>query len=78
MEHLAEPAMNRCLYGFYGSLESNKYNGKSSLSSFGSYTREVRTDLWLFSTSDADKFVRLYLGFPGSELSPSSSIKLLM
>ena len=33
--------------------------------------------LWLSSTSDAEKSERLYVGFPGSELSPSSSIKVL-
>ena len=37
----------------------------------------VRAYLWLSSTSDAEKCVRLYVGFPGSELSPSSSVKML-
>ena len=51
--------------------------GKSSSSSLVSIPNEVRTDLWLFSTSDAERSVRLYVGFPGSELSPSSSDKML-
>ena len=50
---------------------------KSSFSSFESSPKEVRTELWLSSNSDAEKYVRLYVGFPGSELSPSSSIKML-
>ena len=50
--------------------------GKSSSSSLVSIPNEVRTDLWLSSTSDAEKSVRLYVGFPGSELSPSSSDKI--
>ena len=29
----------------------------------------MRTDLWLSSTSDAEKSVRLYVGFPGSRKS---------
>ena len=44
---------------------------------FGPILKEVRTDLWLSSTSDAEKSVRLNVGFPGSELIPSSSIKML-
>ena len=44
--------------------------GKSSSSSLVSILNEVRTDLWLSSTSDAEKSVRLYVGFPVSELSP--------
>ena len=44
---------------------------KSSSSSLVSIPNEMRTDLWLFSTTDADRSVRLYVGFPGSELSPS-------
>ena len=51
--------------------------GKSSSSSLVSIPNEVRTDLWLSSTSDAERAVRLYVGFPGSELSPSSSDKML-
>ena len=45
--------------------------GKSSSSSLVSIPNEVRTDLWLSSTSDAEKSVRLYVRFPGSELSSS-------
>ena len=48
--------------------------GKSSSSSLVSIPNEVRTDLWLSSTSDAERSVRLYVG---SELSPSSSDKML-
>ena len=51
--------------------------GKSSSSSLVSIPNEVRTDLWLSSTSDAERSVRLYVGFLGSELSPSSSDKML-
>ena len=29
--------------------------------------KEVRPDLWLSKTSDAEKSVRLYVGFPGSK-----------
>ena len=39
-------------------------NGKSSSSSLVSIPNEVRTDLWLSSTSDAEKSVRLYVGVP--------------
>ena len=38
--------------------------GKSSSSSLVSIPNEVRADLWLSSTSDAEKSVRLYVGFP--------------
>ena len=31
----------------------------------------MRTDMWLSNTSDAEKSIRLYVGFPGSERSPS-------
>ena len=50
--------------------------GKSSSSALVSIPNEVRTDLWLSRTSDAEKSVRLYVGFPGSELSPSCSDKI--
>ena len=50
--------------------------GKYSSSSLVSIPNEVRTDLWLSSTSDAERFVRLYVGFTESELSPSSSDKM--
>ena len=51
--------------------------GKSSSSSLVSIPNEARTDLWLSRTSDAEQSVRLYEGLPGSELSPSSSVKML-
>ena len=51
--------------------------GRSSSSSLVSIPNEVRTDLWLSSTSDAEKSGRLYVEFPRSELSPSSSVKML-
>ena len=41
--------------------------GKSSSSSVVCIPKEVRTDLWLSNTSDAEKSVRLYVGFPGSK-----------
>ena len=77
VEHLAEPTMNRCWYGLLCIFEIQWIYGKSSSSSFGSIPKEVKTDLWLSSKSDAEKSVSLYVGFPGSELSPSSSIKML-
>ena len=66
VEHLDEPAMNLCLYGFLCILGIQFMYDKSSTSSLVSIQNEVRTDLWLSSTSDADKSVRLYVGFPGS------------
>ena len=51
--------------------------GKSSSSSLVSIPNEVRTDLRLSSSSDAERSVRLYVEFPGSELSPSSFDKML-
>ena len=48
--------------------------GKSNSSSLVSIPNEVMTDLWLSST---EKSVRLYVGFQGSELSPSSFVKML-
>ena len=72
VEHLDEPAMNLCLYGFLCIFGIQYMYGKSSSSSLVSIPNEVRTDLWLSSTSDAERSVRLYVGFPGSELSPSS------
>ena len=47
--------------------------GKSSSSSLVFIPNEVRTDLWLSCTSDAETSVRLYVGFPGSELSQSKT-----
>ena len=43
--------------------------GKYSSSSLFCIPKELRTDLWLFKTSDAEKFVRLCVGFQRSELS---------
>ena len=78
MEHLDEPAMNLCLYGFVCIFGIQYMYGKSSSSSLVSIPNKERTDLWLFSISDAEKSLRLYVGFPGSESSPSSSVKMLM
>ena len=47
---------------------------KSNSSPLASIPKDVRTDLWFSSTSDAAKSVRWYVGYPGSELSPSSSV----
>ena len=77
VEHLDEPAMNLCLYGFLCIFGIQYMYGKSSSSSLVSIPKEVRTYLWFSSTSDAEKSVRLYLGFQGSEFSPSSSTKKL-
>ena len=76
-EHFDEPAMNLCLYGFLCIFGIQYMYGKSSSSSLVSIPNEVRTDLWLSSTSDEERSVRLYVGFPGSELSLSSSDKML-
>ena len=76
VEHLDEPAMNLCLYGFLCIFGIQYMYGKYSSSSLVSIPNEVRTDLLLSITSDAEKSVRLYVGFPGSELSPSSSDKM--
>ena len=51
--------------------------GKSSSQSLVSIPNDVMTDLWLSSTSDTEKCVKLYAGFPTSELSPSSAAKML-
>ena len=40
---------------------------KSSSSSIVCILKEVRNDLWLSKTSDAEKYKRLYVGFPGSK-----------
>ena len=76
VEHLDEPAMNVCLYGFLYIFGIQYMYDKSSSSSLVSIPNKVRTDLWLSSTSDAEKSVRLYVGFPGGELSPSSFVKM--
>ena len=70
MEHLDEPVMNLCLYEFLCIFGIQCMYGKSSLSSLVSIPNEVRTDLWLSSTSDAEKSARMYVGFLGSELIP--------
>ena len=77
VEHLDEPTKNLCLYGFLCIFGIQYMYGKSSSSSLASIPNEVRTDLWLSSTSDVEKSVRLYVEFPGNELSPSSSVKML-
>ena len=69
--------MNSFWYEFLCIFGIQYMYGKSSSSPFVSIPKEVRTDLWLFSTSDAEKSVRLYVGFRWSELSPSSSNKIL-
>ena len=53
------------------------FDDKPSSSSLVSIPNEMNTDLWLSSTSDAEKSVRLYVGFPDSEFSLSSSAKML-
>ena len=50
--------------------------GKFTSSSTVCIPKVVRTDLWLSKTSDAEKSVLLYVGFPGSKWSPSSSIRM--
>ena len=77
VEHLDKPAINLCLYGVLCIFGNQYMYGKSSSSSLVYIPNEVRTDLRLSSTSDAEKFLRLYVGFPGSELSLSSSVKIL-
>ena len=77
VEHLDEPAMNLCLYGFLCIFGIQYMYGKSSSSSPVSISNDVRSDLWLSSTSDAETSVILYVGFQGSELSPSSFVKML-
>ena len=42
-----------------------------------SIPKEVRSDVWLSSTSDAEKYLRLYFWFPESELNQTSSTKML-
>ena len=75
VEHLDEPAMNLCLYGFLYIFRIQYMYGKSISSSLVSIPNEVRTDLCLSSTSDAEKTVRVYVGLAGSKL--SSSVKIL-
>ena len=49
---------------------------KSSSWSLDDIPNEVRTYLWLSSTSDAEKSMRLYVGFPGSMFSPITLFKV--
>ena len=77
VEHLDEPPMNLCLYGVLCIFGIQYMYGKSSSSSLVSILNEGRTDLWLSSTSDAERSVRLYVGFPGSKLCPCSFDKML-
>ena len=62
VEHFDVPAMNLCLYGFLCIFGIQYMYGKSSSSSLVSVQNELRTDLWLSSTSDTEKSVRLYVG----------------
>ena len=41
--------------------------GKTRSSSVVCITKEMRTDLWMTKTSDAEQSVILYKGFPGSK-----------
>ena len=61
VEHLDEKAINLCLYGFLCIFEIHyKYMyDKYSSSPRVSIPNEVKTDLWLSSTSDAEKSVRV-------------------
>ena len=68
VEHLDEPAMNRSLYGFCASFESNIYVANLAHHYLPLLPKEIRTNLWLSSTSDAEKSLRLYVGFLWSEL----------
>ena len=61
---------------FCASLESNKCMANLAHRHLP-LPNEVRIDLWLSSISDAEKSVRLYVGFPGSEFSVSTSVKML-
>ena len=47
VEHLDEPAMNLCLYGFLCIFGIQYMYGKSSLSSLVSIPNEVRKDLFI-------------------------------
>ena len=78
VEHLDETAMNLCLYGFLCIFGIQYMYGKSSSSSLVSIPNEVRTDLWLSSTSDAEKSVRLYVGFKKRKNLYSNIIQILI
>ena len=77
VEHLDEPTMSLCLYAFLCIFGIQYIDGKSSSLSLVSIPNVVRTDLWLSGTSDAEKYVILYVRFSESELSRSSSAKIL-
>ena len=78
VKHLAEPEINESMFIGIFVHPCNPVNiWQISLSSFVYVPKEVSPDLWLSSISDAEKYVRLYVGLPGSELSSSSSIKML-
>ena len=53
--------MDRWLYGSSASLKSNIYIAKRVHRHSSPFQKEVRTDSWLFSTTDEDKSVRLYV-----------------
>ena len=61
---------------FNASLESNKYMANRVRPHFDLFPKEVRTDLWLSSTFDAEKSVRLYVGFLMSQ--EATSYKYIM
>ena len=61
---LDEPAMNLCLYGFFCIFGIQYMYCKSSSSSLVSIPNEVRTDLWLSSTSDAEKIREIVCRVP--------------
>ena len=58
VEYLAEPAMNRCLYGSLCNLEIQYKEGKSTFSSCVLIPNEVRTERWLTKISSFVKLVR--------------------
>ena len=69
--------MNRqCIY-VYMDFGIQYMYCKSISSPLVSIPKELRTNWSLSSTSDAEKSMRLYVGFPGSDLSPSSSVNML-
>ena len=75
VDHLAEPAIYLCLYGFLWSL-GIQYSLGTSMPSSGTEIPNVSTAEWWFCRiSSFDIAVRLYVGFPVMVLIPSSSIK---
>ena len=77
VEHLDEPAMNLCLYGFLCIFGIQYMYGKSSSSSLVSIPNEVRTDLWLSSTSD-ELHVHLQHYWQGQKCTVLVTIKFLL